>query len=552
MALVNYATREINAKIVYYGPGLSGKTTNIHYVFARVNPKNKGKLISLATQGDRTLFFDFLPVEIGSIKGFRTRFHLYTVPGQVFYNSTRKMVLKGADGVVFVADSQIMMMDENLQSLENLKNNLADMGIKFSDFPVIIQYNKRDLPNAANLEEMNRYLNPTGLPYFEAKAISGEGVLKTLTAIVKFVLHDLKQMPTTHSIDFEAIEEEAPAPAAAASIAPPEKKEEITAEIPRPVEPVAVPEPVMAAQAAPEPAAIEPAAPAAQAVPETPAPLHDDDIPQIVLDAPVAMDEVYEAEQEEMAVAELPEITPELMRAMQGHEGHEPNEEAVLHAEAVEVPEGILEAMTVEESPEVSHTQVDASTVEVSAADLPVFSEIAEGDAPAVHEEAGVELPDIPAETETGWMEDMPEAAYLYNSLKGPESVPEEIKAPVGPQAKKTFTLPVRLTANDGSIKEVTLKVTVDMELTGMDTDSISKVEVLEPLFAVAAAPSEPEPVSVPAAASVPAAVAPIVPVVEEPKPPSPERQRHAPVPLPKPKAREPKLSMFQRILGKT
>ncbi|MGA2193069.1 MAG: ADP-ribosylation factor-like protein, partial [Nitrospirota bacterium] len=167
MALVNYATREINAKVVYYGPGLSGKTTNIQYVFLKVKPNNKGKLISLATQGDRTLFFDFLPVEFGQIKGFRTRFHLYTVPGQVFYNSTRKLVLKGADGVIFVADSQKLMMGENIQSLENLKTNLADMGIDHASFPIVIQYNKRDLPNAAPVDEMEEYLNPLGYPYFE-------------------------------------------------------------------------------------------------------------------------------------------------------------------------------------------------------------------------------------------------------------------------------------------------------------------------------------------------------------------------------------------------
>ncbi len=205
MALVNYATREINAKIVYYGPGLSGKTTNIHYVFNKVKPKNKGKLISLATQGDRTLFFDFLPVELGSVKGFKTRFHLYTVPGQVFYNSTRKLVLKGADGVVFVADSQKMMMDENIQSLENLRANLADMGIDFKEFPIILQYNKMDLPNASSVEEMEEYLNPAGRPYFAASAIKGEGVLVALTAVVKNILHNLKQ---DQAGDFEGFHED--------------------------------------------------------------------------------------------------------------------------------------------------------------------------------------------------------------------------------------------------------------------------------------------------------------------------------------------------------
>src|SRR3990172_5756206 len=207
MALVNYATREINAKVVYYGPGLSGKTTNIHHVFEKVKPRNKGKLISLSTQGDRTLFFDFLPVELGRIKGFKTRFHLYTVPGQVFYNSTRKLVLKGADGVVFVADSQKMMMNENIQSFENLKANLADMGIDAGGFPVVIQYNKRDLPNAAPVEEMEQYLNPQGLPYFEASALTGDGVLPTLTSLVKSTLHSLKHDPA--NLDLENLDQEA-------------------------------------------------------------------------------------------------------------------------------------------------------------------------------------------------------------------------------------------------------------------------------------------------------------------------------------------------------
>lgn len=213
MALVNYSTREINAKIVYYGPGLSGKTTNIQFVFQRVKPKNKGKLISLSTQGDRTLFFDFLPVELGEIKGFKTRFHLYTVPGQVFYNSTRKLVLKGADGVIFVADSQKMMMEENLQSFENLKSNLRELGLKTDGFPVVIQYNKRDLEEAADIEEMDRHLNPDGLPWFEAAAIKGEGVLQTLTAMVKSVLQSLKQDTTGDLLGLEEADEEAVAEA---------------------------------------------------------------------------------------------------------------------------------------------------------------------------------------------------------------------------------------------------------------------------------------------------------------------------------------------------
>src|SRR5574340_895434 len=166
MALVNHTTREINAKIVYYGPGLCGKTTNIHFIYHRISPSQRGKLISLATETDRTLFFDFLPVELGTIKNYKVRFHLYTVPGQVFYNATRKLVLKGADGVIFVADSQRTMLDANLESFANLHDNFAEMNIDLADFPTVLQYNKRDLPDVMTLEEMNTQLNTLNVPYY--------------------------------------------------------------------------------------------------------------------------------------------------------------------------------------------------------------------------------------------------------------------------------------------------------------------------------------------------------------------------------------------------
>src|SRR3972149_6735206 len=180
MALFNYTSREINAKIVYYGPGLSGKTTNIKCIYEKIVPEKKGKLITLPTYSDRTLFFDFFPLEAGEIKGYKMRFHLYTVPGQVFYNATRKLVLKGADGVVFVADSQDGMMDSNLESIYNLKKNLADHGININDFPVVLQYNKRDLPNVLPVEVLDKTLNSRGLPYFSASASTGEGGRKPL------------------------------------------------------------------------------------------------------------------------------------------------------------------------------------------------------------------------------------------------------------------------------------------------------------------------------------------------------------------------------------
>lgn len=187
MALVNYAKREINAKIVYYGPGLCGKTTNIKYVHEKLRPETRGKLLSLATETDRTLFFDFFPVDLGEIKGFQTRFHLYTVPGQVFYNSTRKMVLKGADGIIFVADSQREMLRANEESLSNLRENLAEQGKNIDDIPMVIQYNKRDLPNALPVEELDLALNPQKLPTFLASAHDGTGVLQTLSSAAKMI-----------------------------------------------------------------------------------------------------------------------------------------------------------------------------------------------------------------------------------------------------------------------------------------------------------------------------------------------------------------------------
>ena len=194
MSFINYSSREINCKIVYYGPGLCGKTTNLQYIYSKTNPDMKGKMISLATETERTLFFDFLPLSLGQIRGFKTRFHLYTVPGQVFYDASRKLILKGVDGVVFVADSQVERMEANLESIDNLKANLGEQGYDLTKVPLVIQYNKRDLPNAAPLDEMRRMLNPRGSPDFEAAAPVGRGVFETLKAIAREVLRDLKQM----------------------------------------------------------------------------------------------------------------------------------------------------------------------------------------------------------------------------------------------------------------------------------------------------------------------------------------------------------------------
>ena len=194
MTFINYAAKEINCKIVYYGPGLCGKTTNLQHIYDRTKADAKGKMVSLATETERTLFFDFLPLALGEIRGFKTRFHLYTVPGQVFYDASRKLILKGVDGVVFVADSQVERMEANVESLDNLRINLQEQGYELSKIPYVIQYNKRDLPNAAPLDEVRKLLNPTGVPDFEACAQNGEGVFETLKAVAKGVLSDLKKM----------------------------------------------------------------------------------------------------------------------------------------------------------------------------------------------------------------------------------------------------------------------------------------------------------------------------------------------------------------------
>jgi len=194
MSFINYSSREINCKIVYYGPGLCGKTTNLQHIYQKTNPGVKGKMISLATETERTLFFDFLPLALGEIRGFKTRFQLYTVPGQVFYDASRKLILKGVDGVVFVADSQIERMEANVESLDNLKVNLREQGYALDKVPYVVQYNKRDLPNAAPLEELQRLLNPLAAPEYESCATTGEGVFETLKATAKGVLADLKKM----------------------------------------------------------------------------------------------------------------------------------------------------------------------------------------------------------------------------------------------------------------------------------------------------------------------------------------------------------------------
>ena len=223
MSMINYASREINCKLVYYGAGLGGKTTNLELVYGKVAPDTRGKIVSLATETERTLFFDFLPVDLGTIRGFKTRFHLYTVPGQVYYNASRKLILKGVDGVVFVADSQLERMEANIESMQNLYDNMAQYGYDLTKNPFVIQYNKRDLPNAAPIADLQGQLNPgwpvedaakqkqtpdpwhsgellveqrdgawiERSPYFESVAVTGEGVFETLKFVAKMVLKTL-------------------------------------------------------------------------------------------------------------------------------------------------------------------------------------------------------------------------------------------------------------------------------------------------------------------------------------------------------------------------
>ena len=223
MSMINYASREINCKLVYYGPGLGGKTTNLEHVYGKVSPDARGKMVSLATETERTLFFDFLPVDLGTIRGFKTRFHLYTVPGQVYYNASRKLILKGVDGIVFVADSQVERMEANIESMQNLYDNMSEYGYNLTKIPFVVQYNKRDLPNASPIADLEAELNPgwpiedpelqtavpdpnnegrmlrenvdgewiARAPYMESVALSGDGVFETLRAVAKMVLKTL-------------------------------------------------------------------------------------------------------------------------------------------------------------------------------------------------------------------------------------------------------------------------------------------------------------------------------------------------------------------------
>ncbi|MGA0061127.1 MAG: GTP-binding protein [Planctomycetota bacterium] len=247
MVQINFALKEVNCKIVYYGPGMSGKTTNLEIVHQKAPEENKGDLTSISTEGDRTLFFDFMPLDLGTVAGMRTKFQLYTVPGQVYYNSTRKLVLQGVDGVIFVADSDPEKMAENIESYENLIENLTEYGKDVRELPHVLQYNKRDHPNALSVEEMDRQLNRFGVPTFEAVAVTGEGVFPTLKVLAGMVLESIDRMDNRR--------QPARAPAARAS-APARPQAAPTAPAPRAQAPARAP-------AASRPAAPRAARPAA-------------------------------------------------------------------------------------------------------------------------------------------------------------------------------------------------------------------------------------------------------------------------------------------------
>src|SRR5262245_7607522 len=332
MVLFNYSTKELTAKVVYYGPGLCGKTTNLQWIHEKTPIKNKGKMLSLATEADRTLFFDFLPIELGTIRGMKTRIQLYTVPGQVFYNATRRMVLKGADCVVFVADSQEPMLDANLDALVNLRENLEVNEIDPDELPMVMQYNKRDLPNALPVEILNERLNPKGLPFYEAVAVKGQGVEETLKGVTATVFRSLASKyggasaaPAAPEPPRPAVTPPAPSPAPAprAAAAPPPQ--------PPPAPMAAAPRPVAAAAAVAAPPILgegpldsleAPAAPRADAMPE----LSLDDLPGAL---PMEPEEI---ELEELTADEVP-------TAPKGHPPMEPE----LNLEAIEDEEVVDE-----------------------------------------------------------------------------------------------------------------------------------------------------------------------------------------------------------------
>jgi signal recognition particle receptor subunit beta len=278
MVQINFARREVNCKIVYYGPGLSGKTTNLEIIHKKVPDTARGNLTSIATEQDRTLFFDFMPLDLGQVAGMKTKLFLYTVPGQVYYDSTRKLVLQGADGVAFIADSDPNRMNDNIESFKNLEKNLKEYGVDIRKIPLVIQYNKRDLPGALTVAELNAKINWVGAPVFEAVAVKGEGVMQTLKAISKLVVDRLNEeyAPVRTAVAGSAspaTPSAAPRPAAAAAAPPARPAAPATpAPMPRPAAPAARPATAVPAAPAAAPARPAPAPPPPRPAPAAPAP----------------------------------------------------------------------------------------------------------------------------------------------------------------------------------------------------------------------------------------------------------------------------------------
>jgi signal recognition particle receptor subunit beta len=345
MVLFNYATKEITAKIVYYGPGLCGKTTNLQFVYDSLPSNNKSKMLSLATKTDRTLFFDFLPLDLGKIRGMRTKLQLYTVPGQVYYNSTRQLVLKGADGIVFVADSQDFALDANLESLQNLEDNLKRQGIRIREIPVVMQWNKRDLPNALPVAELNKEVNKLGGPHFESVATTGIGVEETLKGITQLVLaHLVKKYALEGS---EPLDKEI-------SILNPTLPREKTASDSLWDEDDDAAAPVAATAAAPPPTARPAAATVATAPPPPPAPAARPIAPPPPPAAPFVVDDASDDEdiplvQTELVREESPftDVTDYFHAPAPGAGGYDPMRATEVPMASIEIPlpAGILDSL---------------------------------------------------------------------------------------------------------------------------------------------------------------------------------------------------------------
>ena len=453
MVLFNYSTKELTAKIVYYGPGLCGKTTNLQYIFDNL-PSNihKGKMLSLATKTDRTLFFDFLPIDLGTIRGMRTRLQLYTVPGQVFYNTTRKLVLKGADGLIFVADSQRKVLDANIESFNNLEQNLLEHGLKLSEMPHILQFNKRDLNDIASVEELNAALNRYNSPIYEAVATTGIGVQDTLKAVIRLVLNSLREKYA----DTRRVEREVAVTVPAAAAAP----------SPVPTPPLA-PAPAAAVLEVEEP-------PTPQETPlfqVEPLPSVEEEPVLEVEEAPVAEEVAAEAEEPSLAAsAEEPVLSIE-----------EPMPEAAASIEALEVEEASpLAAEPLEE---------EAETVIEEAPAIEVLTESAEAAPLEAAAEAGEEaqLP-VEAEEEVPSAEEPPleEPPLEPLAVSSPEPFEIEVASvepPASPfaAAPESFTLRMETPPTSASVSVETRAVA----LGAAGTASVEPVASRESTFPI-------------------------------------------------------------------